>query len=121
MEYTPNCGGCNRLDLQTLGSQPVMPKNLPDHWCKIPCLFDQATSRRRSDDLHAKLLLTSGNTIYYVLLYILHYLLSMWEFGRVPTNRSSPCGIVRGKSIFKARSEKQWSTLINLGAHLRVP
>ena len=21
---------CNRLDLQTLGSQPVMPKNLPD-------------------------------------------------------------------------------------------
>ena len=24
---------CNRLDLQTLGSQPIMPKNLPDHWC----------------------------------------------------------------------------------------
>ena len=23
---------CNWLDLQTLGSQPVMPKNLPDHW-----------------------------------------------------------------------------------------
>ena len=23
---------CNRLDLQTLGSQPVMPKNLPDDW-----------------------------------------------------------------------------------------
>ena len=23
---------CNRLDLQTLGSQPVIPKNLPDHW-----------------------------------------------------------------------------------------
>ena len=22
---------CNRLDLQTLGSHPVMPKNLPDH------------------------------------------------------------------------------------------
>ena len=22
---------CNRLNLQTLGSQPVMPKNLPDH------------------------------------------------------------------------------------------
>ena len=22
---------CNRLDLQTQGSQPVMPKNLPDH------------------------------------------------------------------------------------------
>ena len=24
---------CNRLDLETLGSQPMtMPKNLPDHW-----------------------------------------------------------------------------------------
>ena len=22
---------CNRSDLQTLGSQPIMPKNLPDH------------------------------------------------------------------------------------------
>ena len=22
---------CNRLDLQTLGSQPITPKNLPDH------------------------------------------------------------------------------------------
>ena len=22
---------CNQLDLQTLGSQPIMPKNLPDH------------------------------------------------------------------------------------------
>ena len=26
---------CNRFDLQTLGSQPVMPKNLPDHWTVI--------------------------------------------------------------------------------------
>ena len=25
---------CNWLDLQTLGYQPVMPKNLPDHWYK---------------------------------------------------------------------------------------
>ena len=23
---------CNRLDLPTLGSQPVMSKNLPAHW-----------------------------------------------------------------------------------------
>ena len=22
---------CNRFDLQTLGSQPIMPKNVPDH------------------------------------------------------------------------------------------
>ena len=26
---------CNWLDLQTLGSQPVMPKNLPDHWPSV--------------------------------------------------------------------------------------
>ena len=25
---------CNRLDLQALGSQPVMPKNLPNHCTK---------------------------------------------------------------------------------------
>ena len=24
---------CNRLDLQTPGSQPIMPNNLPDHYC----------------------------------------------------------------------------------------
>ena len=23
---------CNRLDLQTLGCRPIMPKNVPDHW-----------------------------------------------------------------------------------------
>ena len=26
---------CNRLDLQALGSQPVMPKTLPDHCSPI--------------------------------------------------------------------------------------
>ena len=27
---------CNRLDLQTLGSRPViMPKNLPNHWSSV--------------------------------------------------------------------------------------
>ena len=26
---------CNKLDLQTLGSQPIMPKNLPGHSCKV--------------------------------------------------------------------------------------
>ena len=25
----------NRLDLQTLGSQPIMPENLPDHWIQV--------------------------------------------------------------------------------------
>ena len=27
---------CNRLDLQTLGSQPIMLKNLPNHWARSP-------------------------------------------------------------------------------------
>jgi hypothetical protein len=26
---------CNKLDLQTLGSQPIMPQNLPEHCFKI--------------------------------------------------------------------------------------
>jgi hypothetical protein len=26
---------CNRLDLQTLGSKPISPKNLPDHWLAV--------------------------------------------------------------------------------------
>ena len=26
---------CNRLDLESLGSQPIMPKNLPDHWMAL--------------------------------------------------------------------------------------
>ena len=29
----------NRLDLQTLRSQPVMPKNLPNHWFKYKVWF----------------------------------------------------------------------------------
>jgi hypothetical protein len=29
---------CNRLDLETLGSHPIMPKNLPDI-VMIPMLF----------------------------------------------------------------------------------
>ena len=38
---TKEIGGCehvtNRLDLQTLGSQPIMmPQNLPDHWSQTP-------------------------------------------------------------------------------------
>ena len=30
---------CNRLDLQPLGSQPVMPKNLPNHWYRWICKY----------------------------------------------------------------------------------
>ena len=35
----------NRLDLQTLGYQLVMPKNLPDHWC---CIKDGFKEQRKS-------------------------------------------------------------------------
>ena len=36
---------CNRLDLQTLGSQPVRPENLPDH-----CMEAQYYMRSRIND-----------------------------------------------------------------------
>ena len=32
MKETRRMSTCNRLDLQTLGSQSIMPKNLPDYW-----------------------------------------------------------------------------------------
>jgi hypothetical protein len=32
VKETQRMSTCNRLDLQTLGSQPIMPKILPDHW-----------------------------------------------------------------------------------------
>ena len=32
---------CNRLDLQTPGSQPVRPKNLPDHRCKCSLQYPE--------------------------------------------------------------------------------
>ena len=36
IEYPPILIKENRLDLQTLGSQPmIMPKNLPDHWSQL--------------------------------------------------------------------------------------
>ena len=37
---------CNRLDLQTLGSQPIMPKNLPDHWSLLVGHQKQKSLRR---------------------------------------------------------------------------
>ena len=36
---------CDRLDLQTLGSQPVMPKNLPDHWLRSRVSVELITRR----------------------------------------------------------------------------
>ena len=39
---------CNRLHLQKLGSQPIMAKNLPDHWCKCGMNLDDGL---RVDDV----------------------------------------------------------------------
>ena len=40
MKENPRMSTSHRLDLQTLGSQPVvMPKNLPDHWCEHETLL----------------------------------------------------------------------------------
>ena len=39
IKENPRISTCNRLDLQTLGSQPIMSKNLPDHWSQtVPAL-----------------------------------------------------------------------------------
>ena len=35
---------CNRLDLQTLGSPPIIPKNLPDHWCWLVLAITSSTT-----------------------------------------------------------------------------
>ena len=37
---------CIQLDLQTLGSQPSMPKNLPDHWSPLVGHHKQKSLRR---------------------------------------------------------------------------
>ena len=47
VEYTPKenqrISTCNQFDLQTLGSQLVMPKNLLDHWTagKLPISVEE--------------------------------------------------------------------------------
>ena len=45
---------CNRSDLQTLGSQLVMPKNLPNHWIPIyknSCIMTLLPSKIMLPDL----------------------------------------------------------------------
>ena len=32
---------CNRSDLQTLGFQPIMPKNVPNHMIGYGCLYSR--------------------------------------------------------------------------------
>ena len=41
---------CNRLDLQTLGSQPVMSENLPDQW--FLGIVGQDPSESETSQLH---------------------------------------------------------------------
>ena len=45
---------CNRLDLQTIGSQPVMPKNLPDHWVRRISRFSQVLLVIVGEEIFAK-------------------------------------------------------------------
>jgi hypothetical protein len=40
---------CNRLDLQTLGSPPIMLKNLPDHWLPYKLLVKYRCTIRKRD------------------------------------------------------------------------
>jgi hypothetical protein len=43
----------NQLDLETLGSQPIMPKNLPGHWLEVKSCTPNcwATIRSSNDDV----------------------------------------------------------------------
>ena len=45
---------CNRLDLQTIGSQSIMPKNLPDHWVRRISRFSQVLLVRVGKEIFAK-------------------------------------------------------------------
>ena len=49
---------CNRLDLQTLGSQPIFPKNLSDHWC------------REASDINFKYSIEAKNIYLYIYTYV---------------------------------------------------
>ena len=52
---------CNRLNLQTLGSQPIMPNILPDHWSN-QCLG------RTGGQLHMNRLSTRNNQLKFKIL-----------------------------------------------------
>ena len=50
---------CNRLDLQTLGSQTIMPSNLPDHWSPLDGHQKQKSLKRYySSQLHSARVVT---------------------------------------------------------------
>ena len=59
---------CNHLDLQTLGgSQPVMPKNLSDHWAKVIALLLLQISLPASFQAKTSLLLSDlNNSLTYI-------------------------------------------------------
>jgi hypothetical protein len=46
----------NRLDLQTLGSQPIMPKYLPDHWASVTSVKSKMDSGGKDELLQTTLL-----------------------------------------------------------------
>ena len=43
---------CNMLDLQTLGSKPVMPKTLPNDLCGLPILIASGFVYRPKEGAH---------------------------------------------------------------------
>ena len=85
---------CNRMDLQTLGSQPIMPKNL-DHWggtlgkevaqllpLETVNLFIEAVAHGRRDS-YIMLLLDNVGIILF-LYRILHEKPLVWELYLLP-------------------------------------
>jgi hypothetical protein len=59
----------NQLDLQTLGSQPIMPKNLPDHRLDYIMMMHMSDNYCQS---HASL------TTLNVMFSVIWYLMSLW-------------------------------------------
>jgi hypothetical protein len=51
---------CNRLHLQTLGCQPVMPKNLPYLWRESRVLLNQLVAPKRSESEPRRIRLVAG-------------------------------------------------------------
>jgi hypothetical protein len=45
---------CNRLDLQTLGSQPIVPKNLPNQWTPTQMVLEPSIRQTKPDETKRK-------------------------------------------------------------------
>ena len=56
---------CNQLDLQTLGSQPVMPKNSPNHSFHLPTFLDHIKPRDTWNQSHRPWVNEFGHNIWW--------------------------------------------------------